>query len=63
MNALSLLCELRVQGIQLSPLDNGNLSVAPKERLTPELIGIIRANKPYLLNSLHAKEALVRLAQ
>ena len=63
MNALSLLSELRVRGIQLSALDNGNLSVEPKEHLTPELISVIRTNKPYLLKSLHAEEALARLAR
>jgi hypothetical protein len=56
MNAEALLDELRGQGIRLDPLPNGNLYVAPKERLTPELIERIRQNKPALVACLSIKQ-------
>ncbi|MGA2408804.1 MAG: hypothetical protein ABSG46_00225 [Candidatus Binataceae bacterium] len=44
-------------------MDNGNLSVAPKQHLTPELPDVIRANKPCLVDSLRAEDALALLAR
>jgi hypothetical protein len=56
MNAEAFLNELSAQGIRLEPLPNGNLYVAPKERLTVELIERIREHKPLLLACLRAKQ-------
>jgi hypothetical protein len=45
----SLLDELRDRGIRLEARSNGNLYVAPKSRLTPEVLDRIRRHKPELL--------------
>lgn len=45
----SLLEELRDRGIRLEARSNGNLHVAPKGRLTPDLLDRIRRHKSELL--------------
>jgi hypothetical protein len=56
MNPQEFLDQLKTQGIRLEPLPNGNLFVAPKERVTPELLERIRQNKPALLAHFQSKQ-------
>jgi hypothetical protein len=51
----SLLDELRDQGIRLEARSNGNLYVAPKARLTPDVLDRIRRHKSELLALLEQK--------
>src|SRR5450755_3942427 len=51
----SLLDELRDRGIRLEARSNGNLYVAPKGRLTPDVLDRIRRHKPELLELLRQK--------
>jgi sugar phosphate isomerase/epimerase len=51
----SLLDELRNRGIRLEARSNGNLYVAPKSRLTPNVVDRIRRHKPELLALLERK--------
>jgi len=53
----SLLDELRSRGIRLEARSNGNLYVAPKDRLTPDVLDRIRRHKPELLALLEYKRA------
>jgi hypothetical protein len=62
MNACLLLTELHNRGIRVESRCNGNLYVAPKALLTPELIETIRTHKAELLAVLMiAPEVLARL--
>ena len=57
MNAVELLTELRAASIRvIEPRPNGNLYLAPKARLTPELIERVRAAKAALLAHLRAEQ-------
>jgi hypothetical protein len=58
MSAEALVVELAARGIRLEPRPNGNLYVAPKERLTTDLIERIRRHKAALLIYLLADEVL-----
>lgn len=51
----SLLDELRDQGIRLEARPNGNLYVAPRARLTPDVLDRIRRHKSELLALLEQK--------
>src|SRR5258708_30083471 len=51
----SLLDELRDRGIRLEARSNGNLYVAQKSRLTPDVLERIRRHKPELLALLGRK--------
>jgi hypothetical protein len=51
----SLLDELRDRGIRLEARSNGNLYVAPKSRLTPDVLELIRRHKSELLALLERK--------
>src|SRR5258708_27750594 len=51
----SILDELRDQGIRLEARSNGNLYVAPKARLTPDVLDRIRSHKSELLALLEQK--------
>jgi hypothetical protein len=51
----SLLDELRYRGIRLEARSNGNLYVAPKSRLTSDVLDRIRRHKPELLALLEQK--------
>jgi hypothetical protein len=51
----SLLDELRDRGIRLEARSNGNLYVAPKSGLTPDVLERIRRHKPELLALLERK--------
>lgn len=54
---MSLLDELRNRGIRLEARSNGNLYVAPKGRVTPDVLDCIRRHKPELLALLGQKRA------
>jgi hypothetical protein len=56
MNAEALLAELAGKGIRVEPRPGGTLYVAPKARLTPELVELIRLHKAALLDHLRARE-------
>jgi len=51
----SILDELRGQGIRLEARSNGNLYVAPKARLAPDVLDRIRRHKSELLALLEQK--------
>jgi tubulysin polyketide synthase-like protein len=51
----SLLDELRDRGIRLEVRSNGNIYVAPKSRLTADVLDRIRRHKPELLALLEQK--------
>jgi hypothetical protein len=59
MTAVDLLADLKSHGLRLEPRPNGNIYVAPKSRLTPELIESIRGHKVELLAALRAGTASV----
>lgn len=52
MTPAALLDNLRTRGIRIEALSNGNLFVAPKERLSPELLDEVRQHKGGLLRLL-----------
>ena len=52
MSATELLTELRSAGIRVERRPSGNLYLAPKSRLTPELVEHIRRHKAALLDAL-----------
>ena len=54
MNSAALLTDLRARGVRIEPRPNGNLYIAPKERLTPELVQHVREHKAQLLDLLRA---------
>jgi hypothetical protein len=54
MTATEVLSELRKAGIRVEPRPTGNLYLAPRCRLTPELIEQVRAHKAEILNYLKA---------
>ncbi|MGC4028932.1 MAG: hypothetical protein QM696_08675 [Steroidobacteraceae bacterium] len=61
---MGLLAELRAEGLRLSLLAGGNVNVAPRERVTPEVVARVRAHKPALLAALAAEqEAACELAR
>ena len=54
MNSEALLTDLRARGVRIEPRPNGNLYIAPKDRLTPELVQHVREHKAGLLDLLRA---------
>jgi tubulysin polyketide synthase-like protein len=52
MNAIEVLTELRNAGIRVEPRPNGNLYLAPANRLTPDLLTSVRTHKSEILNLL-----------
>jgi hypothetical protein len=49
VNADTLLTELGRRGIRIEPRPNGNLYLAPKDLLTPELVERVRSHKAELV--------------
>jgi hypothetical protein len=56
MTAIEVLGELRNRGIRVEPRPTGNLYLAPKNRLTRELVERVRAHKPAILAHLRAMQ-------
>jgi hypothetical protein len=54
MTAIEVLGELRSRGIRVEPRPTGNLYLAPKNRLTRELVERVRAHKAEMLVLLRA---------
>jgi hypothetical protein len=52
MNAQALLDKLKARDIRLAPRPSGNLCLAPRDRLTPELLEAVRLHKVELLRLL-----------
>jgi hypothetical protein len=52
--AVAILAELSSRGLHIEPRPNGNLYIAPKDLLTPELLERVRAHKAALLAHLRA---------
>jgi len=61
MTALEVLAELRNAGIRVEPRPNGNLYLAPKDRLTPDLVERARTHKADLLRLLREGAAVTRV--
>jgi hypothetical protein len=52
MSALAILTELSDRGIQVQPKGENTVFVSPKDKVTPDLIERIRAEKPTLIPAL-----------
>src|ERR1700680_8484 len=55
--AAMIIDELHRSGVRIRAIEGGQLGLAPRSRLTPDIVALIRRHKPELLALLEQKRA------